>query len=383
MGFYRVVANDVHLYGITNGITISGTVNIPIEYSVSSGDQVSGFAFSINGLPIAGAIPQTNGVSSSLQWDTTAMQNGTYILTPEIDFNTDDPVQGTTITITVSNLVSYPNYFTSVFGQWMWIYAESAIYPANYQLDMYDSNTNYIGSFTGPTSDGVISFIWDLTDGNGTTYSDDTFTGQFTITPTAPDIALFKSPQTGGVNPLANSTTLPPRRWGKETSYSGLGTFVVAFSAVDNNSTKTMKVGYMVLGGPDGTDNGVIGTLGFQGLGPYQLSPGNNYASSAFYMGDSTTRTQLLGYLGDLNSRNFYFFGHGSANSFGGGTGLIPTITSSPKTSEFEKSNGWHGVQWRFWDWILSDVTPCSPANDRICFRRLPLKAPVGFWWCF
>jgi hypothetical protein len=55
---------------------------------------------------------------------------------------------------------------------------------------------------------------------------------------------------------------------------------------------------------------------------------------------------------------------------------------ASPKTSEFEKSNGWHGVQWRFWDWILSDVTPCSPANDRICFRRLPLKAPVGFW-CF
>jgi len=85
----------------------------------------------------------------------------------------------------------------------------------------------------------------------------------------------------------------------------------------------------MVLGGADSTDGGVVGTLSPQGLGPYQLSTGNLYGSSVFYMGDPTTRSQLLSYLGDLSYRNFYFFGHGSPNSFGGGTSLIPTITGN------------------------------------------------------
>jgi hypothetical protein len=259
------------------------------------------------------------------------MPNGTYALTPEIDFSTADPVQGTPITITVSNLVSYPNYFTSVFGDWMWIYAEVAVYPANYQLDMYDSNTNYIGTFADYTPDGVISFTWDLTDGNGYTFPDTTFIGQFTITPTNAQMALHQTKsQARGAKPLAgSSTTVPARRWGKEGSWSGIGNFVVAYSAVDNDSTKTYKVGLMVLGGTDSSDGGAVGSLGFQGLGPYQLSPGNVYGSSAFYMGDSVTRTQLLSYLGDLGYRNFYFFGHGSANSFGGGTSLIPTITAN------------------------------------------------------
>jgi hypothetical protein len=321
-GYYQVVRNGVHLYGISNGSVLSGTLVVPVEYGAASTDQISGFSYSMNGLPAVGLL-QDEVVGPVFKWDTTSVTNGTYAIVPEINFNTDDPVDGASVTVVVSNVLFNPLPITSVFGSQMWILAQSTIFPANFQLDMYDSNTNYLGSFTGSTSDGVISFIWDLTDGQGYTFPDDTFTGQFTITPTGSQMAGREQPQAG------SSITLPPRKWGKEANWSGLGSFVVACSAVDNDSTKFGKVILMVLGGLQSEDGGVVGTLSQQGLGPYVLSPGNVYGSQVFTMTDAGTRSSLLGFLGDLRYRNFYYFGHGSANSFGGGTTLIPSITAS------------------------------------------------------
>ena len=108
------------------------------------------------------------------------MSNGDYTILPEADFVTDDPSSGSAISVTVSNAISFPNYFTSFFGDQMWIYAQVATPDANYEIDMYDDSANYLGSFTGSAdSNGLISFIWDLTDGNGNTYTNAAFSGVF------------------------------------------------------------------------------------------------------------------------------------------------------------------------------------------------------------
>ena len=61
-GFYRVVRNDVHLFGFTNGMVLSGTVNVPVEFSVASADQIAGLTFYSNGSPLIGASAQGYGM---------------------------------------------------------------------------------------------------------------------------------------------------------------------------------------------------------------------------------------------------------------------------------------------------------------------------------
>ena len=63
----------------------------------------------------------------------------------------------------------------------MWVYAET-IPNAAYQLDIYEENNNYLGTFYDyADSGGYVSFLWDLTDGNGHTFDSTNFFGVFTV----------------------------------------------------------------------------------------------------------------------------------------------------------------------------------------------------------
>ena len=83
--------------------------------------------------------------------------------------------------MTVNNAISFPNYFSRVFGSQMWIYA-ATIPNASFSIDMYDENTNYLGTFADyADGSGIISFLWDLTDGSGNTFDSTNFLGVFTV----------------------------------------------------------------------------------------------------------------------------------------------------------------------------------------------------------
>lgn len=325
-GFYRVVRNGIHFVGLTNGMVLSGIVEVPIEMSLSSTDQITGISFYAGESPLIGAAEKNGGSPPwVMEWDTSMVTNGTYAIHAGVNFAGDDSATNSPVTVTVSNLVSFPNYFTRIFGSQMWIYAELAIPQADYEIAMYADETNYIGSFYGSTSDGVISFIWDLTDGGSYTFTNETFRGEFYITPAAASLPSGAGPAPAdGPSPSQPAVNL----WGKEYSWPGIGKFVVAYSAVDNNSTTTYKAQLMVSGGAGGEYGGVTQTLGSYGLGTYELSYGNEQGS-AFLMGDGATKTNLLSFLSDIGFRNFYYFGHGSPCSIGGGTPLIPTITAN------------------------------------------------------
>ncbi|MGH7991222.1 MAG: hypothetical protein ACREDS_13655, partial [Limisphaerales bacterium] len=182
-GFYRVVADGVQMYGITNGMVVSNELITPIEFAVDSTDQVVGVTFyDENTNPIVGATAQSLGGNAwLLVWNTTLLLNGDYTIYAELNFASDNSVVGQPVTVTVDNTISFPNYSAQVFGDQMWIYAQT-IPDASFQLEMYDENTNDLGYFAGNADgNGVISFLWNLVDGEGVTHNDTNFLGVFTV----------------------------------------------------------------------------------------------------------------------------------------------------------------------------------------------------------
>jgi hypothetical protein len=130
--------------------------------------------------------------------------NGNYAVRAELDFETNNAVVSVPVTLTVSNLISFPNSMAQIFGSRMWIYAQT-IPKAAVEIDICDANTNYLGSFF-PVSDtnGVISFLWNLKDANGHSLKNTAFFGEFTVTVPAP------FPGWPAVRPSLRITASPP-----------------------------------------------------------------------------------------------------------------------------------------------------------------------------
>jgi hypothetical protein len=337
-GFYRVVRDGVHIFGLTNGMVLSGSIQQPLEFAVDTTDEISGVTFyDTNGNPLIGA-QATSGPGGGwiLNWNTAKSPNGNIAIQAELDFDNTNPVISVPVTVTVSNLFSFPNYLTQEFGSQMWIYAQT-IPNADVEIDIYDENTNYLGSFY-PVSDsnGLISFIWDLTGGNGST----NFLGVFTVEDSPSVVsqsANIKSVNSGSPNFLAPSTreTLVHKvkaagaspdnssgggavqLWTQEPSWKPNNYWVVGVGDIDSQAADNQLAQDTVIGGLASTTEygGVIGALGSVGA---IMSPGNSVQAASVYIVNSfASRTTLLGYLASLNPRyeNFFWFGHGTETS--------------------------------------------------------------------
>lgn len=344
-GFYRVVRDGVHIYGMTNGVVLSGMMQFPIEFALASTDQIVGVTFyDENNSPIVGASAQGSSNYWTLTWNTPMSFNGDYNIYAEIDFASDSPVISVPVPVTVSNVISLPNYFSQVFGSQMWIYAQT-IPDAAYQIDIYDENTNYLGSFADyADSGGYISFIWDLTDGNGNAFDSTNFYGVFTVDTSSlsslsSKMAGTNEKRTGisdfqsgsvpkktfsslvkakGVSPKAGSSSAQANQlWVKEPKWTPNNNWVVAYGLFSSDTALQEADVNMLTGGPGGEYGGVLGTLDQYGLNG-NLSPGNSAQNgTVFTLQDQNTRTNLLNYLADSRYENFYFFGHGNTSLIG------------------------------------------------------------------
>ena len=352
-GFYRVVQDGVQIYGLTNGMILSNEVITPIEFAVPYTDQIVGVTFyDGNTNPIAGTIAQSAGSNSNvwfMEWNTTMSLNGTYDLYAELDFASNDSVISAPVTVTVNNLISFPNEMAQTFGNQMWIYAQT-IPNANYQLDLYDQNTNYLGSFTG-TSDanGVISFLWNLVDANGNPTSSSTYFGVYTVdtssltnsivtmqTSSASAVPFqiaplqFKTMNPPGASPQGTSPTPANAQyfWSHEPAWSYNGPWVIAYGQFAANGSPLISADQNMLTGGVGSPlqlHGIITVLDPNDTG-LNVSPGNNY-NGIFTVNSGATSGQLLGYLeGNLfggTYRNFWYFGHGNNHEIGDYTGKV------------------------------------------------------------
>jgi len=311
-----------------------------IEIGLDCTDEVVGISFydTNTASALIGASAENIGGNEWLfVWNTTESFNGQYAVCATIDYATSNSVSSQPIAITVNNTISFPNYFSQIYGNQMWVYA-ATITNAAYTLDMYDANTNYLGTFGGNAdSAGTISFLWNLVDDNGNTSDSTNFFGVYTVTTSGTSQVKSKSVhrvansatflassptnktiynKNSGVHPNGSGTNAVSANqlWAKEGAWTPNNNWVVCYASLTGDSTVDQRATYMIVGGAGSPSDygGVLGTLDAYGLNG-NLSPGNNaQAGYVFTLKDDTTRQQLLSYLGTSRYENFYYFGHGN-----------------------------------------------------------------------
>jgi hypothetical protein len=296
-GFYLVVRDGVHCVGLSNNMVVSGMVTIPLEIAVPTNDYITGAVLSVDGAMTPGGAA-TLGPSNlwTFYWDTTAVPNGTHQLSAAVIFSEDsaDVEVTNALTVTVSNLLSFPYYYSQVFGQGlqMWVNAQSAVSNVNWQVWVYNSQTNYLGYFSNYSANGSISFTWDLQSANLT---DPTFRLDYYLFAAATGKSL-----TAAGKPAASKWQIGEAPW----TPSGM---VVACAPVDNSQQDTANVNDMVL---DGVVNICWDRL------PGGLWPSaNTQFGNAWTWGSNGGKADLLAVIPTCNF--LYYFGHGTKYSFG------------------------------------------------------------------
>jgi hypothetical protein len=166
-GFYRVVRDGVHLFGLTNGAVLSGVVKLPIELANGSG-TVSTVSIVENETPIGNSLqitPNINPLSTIL--DTTLLANGVHMISASARWDDTNgglwEAESPAVSVTISNEISFENWMPS-FGETgnTFLFRATSAHPnTDWIVYVYDSNHTYLGYFHGHTDNGDISFYYD------------------------------------------------------------------------------------------------------------------------------------------------------------------------------------------------------------------------------
>lgn len=299
-GFYRVVRNGVHMAPRPTA-TLSGLVSIPIEVGGAGTNAVVGINPRSSYLPMDSAeVVRTSSGVWAMNWQTAFGNNGTHQISLEASLANLTTITNSAVALSVSNRVMLVNPWSRIFGNQLWVDADLSTPVATWELDIYDSQDRYVGTFGDSTTDGAISFIWDLHDPEGNFLDDDFFTGELFITssgaqqhnPTEPDAIV---------------------KWVKERDFPIYRMAVAWADFAPNGPAAQINEKQQLV-----VATAVVDILNAGGLGPYTLSPGNNpHTETAFRMHDKATRDEIVGYLVSQQYRNFYFLGHGSPDFIG------------------------------------------------------------------
>jgi hypothetical protein len=175
-GFYRLVRVGPHLLGITNGMTLSGLWQIPVEAGSPDGQLVT-LTLTENDSPVGEDSIHVSPFELPVPLvtlDTTRMSNGAHDIAAiarwQIGGSTNEESGGffeadcPPVSIVVSNEIFFPDWMP-YFGQLdntLVISAQSAHTDTDWMIDIYGGNAGYIGTFSGHTFDGSIYGWWDL-----------------------------------------------------------------------------------------------------------------------------------------------------------------------------------------------------------------------------
>jgi hypothetical protein len=346
------------------------TFEIPISYNTLT--NIGGLELCVDGdVPSFQELdPATDG-NCLLVWNTTYSSPNLHSI--QAQFNLNGKVQkGATPAPTVLSGMGAMNFFNSgnvmQFDPFYSTYDPSsgailyATLPepeANYSIEIKTISGSHIKTISGSTTDGIIKTNWNLTDDSGNVIADtsDPVKAIFNVT--------LLDPGSG-----TNSQTLSP-----DSNSVSDGNFTVAY-AWDN---ATIALNEMW----DAIENAVVDDLisppesgGSGSFDPYN-STFNTYTWSGDlrgnpgYLSSQTIVTQTNGLydnLTSLDTRNFYFDGHGSRDSIGDssapGTGGIDIDTGvllnrlhnyvSPRTGIIHRG---HPYRFVF-------LNACETAND-------------------
>jgi hypothetical protein len=335
-GFYRIVRDGAHLFGITNGMPLSGVVTIPVEVANPSGSLVN-LSLTENEAPVNGAVSLAAPIGAPLQvtLDTTMMVNGVHQLSASacwMDTNgniweADSPP----VSVNIYNEISFA-YWMPRFGELgntMLIWAQSAHTTATWTIDVYDSSNVYVGTFGGQTdADGNIGGTWNMVGPGGIYHPDPTFT--FIVT-THFDTGSSATPNySGGTTPYSSSMTnmltmssgptpnlagsasaKAPKIWRVTDNWVSPGAWVAA-----------LQHAFDYLSDSDTLYSELTGYVGLAGMGGDAVLPapdgnGNPFALTFQSPGEADAWTSFKSALWDPRARNLVYFGHGGPNNLG------------------------------------------------------------------
>ncbi len=326
---YRVVRHGVSLVGITNGMTLSGTVTIPLEVGLDDG-VLTTVCVEEDGTPIGNSI-KTAPFSSPLQVtiDTTSMSNGVHEISafaswrPSSGLGDGGDTKSEPVTVNVFNPISFPDwmdYFGELYNQ-LSLKVQLGYTNIDWEIDVYGNGTNYIGTFGGHSSDGIIDGYWDLVGPNSVVHTNEIFF-DFAVR-----IPSFPGQQSLLLSQSTNHIESPKRRsYRHPDNWISNGMWVVA----DQNAWE-----YSI-----GGDLLVIAANGFVTFGEtlgLTVRPSERESGESYHIpyenedtaAQTTAWNNLRNALFNPESRNFFYLGHGSPNGIGSGTNTNRFISAS------------------------------------------------------
>jgi hypothetical protein len=331
-GFYRVFHIPNFLINFTN-YTFSDAWFIPVDFAAPDADinYVEDATVLIGGQPANHAELMQYPINGVNYWGVGVyfdeFPNGTnsiQLLTTvrQSDFvNAQTPYivySNAPAAITIGNLITFTNWDDFIWDNGTYTFRAQTVPNVDWEIDIYDWNNNFVNYQTGHSSDGNISWTWNLYDywGNprNNPDSDPGFIPYFTITGN-----LSNSAQTGEAGANANSTTTKPGP-GAMAQRSDVGKWIVTFQDKlyeDGRSNDwTWATQYL----EDGINAIWFAPMQWQiPSAKWAIKFGRTYTAADRSNSWATVRA----YLKDPSYRNFYYFGHGGTNGFGGDMNVV------------------------------------------------------------
>jgi hypothetical protein len=335
-GFYQVVRDGVYfdnltLFNLTNGF-LSNNVNLAFEAGNAADDgtgtnvlgNIECAALLIDGTKFpgdGGVLGAPSGGGWQINMDSAYLENGTHSLQVAVTFINPDNSDGNNVnitrysnpvTITVSNLISYPNWEPEIGEAGVSAYFLQTVFTnVPWSLSIYDVSNNLVQTFTNVTPDGTITAYWNMVDTNGVTRTNADLDPEFSAVATVYDAPTSKS---------------TPKKKQRHHDWPNQGVWVVSyqdffkFEYSDNNymqgsinayaDTAAKYGGYYLYYPQPGQTNDIGQTYPLR----YQKTnhPDTNITGTAIFLDQQLLRE----YLSNTNSRNFFYDGHGNPNSF-------------------------------------------------------------------
>jgi hypothetical protein len=318
-GFYQVVRDGVHVVGLSN--LTSGPLSNTIVLSFEAGNPVGMLQEVyplVDGAPCRGATGLLGPpfYPGTITLDTAFLENGDHTLQLEASWRNPDLDDRNSftftrisdpVTITVSNVIYYPDWEEEM-GEYGFsaYFAKTTCTNADWQIDIYDVRSNLVQALAGHTDDGIIETYWDLVDTNGVIRTNLDLDPEFSAIITVADPVRKPLPKKRPVRPY-------PIHGQWVIAYQDTFSFCASsnsyYEAIYDFGGMASQFGGAVTYFPSSPTNGQSFPLRY----PY-TNPVVNVSAATMLLDDHALRSLLT----ETNSRNFYYNGHGTANTFAG-----------------------------------------------------------------
>ena len=325
-GFYRVFHIPDWLVSF-NGYTFNGPTFIPVDYESPDAptNYIADSTVLINGQTNDYATFMSENVGGYDYWGVgiyfDRLPNGTNTIQLLTKVRQSDTINDSTPfmvfsnaaqTIVIGNSVTFTNWDDLVWNNTNYTFrAQSGTSNVNWEIDIYDVNGNFVNSQTGYSPDGNISWTWDLTDSTGANRgngdNDPDFYPEITLTQASGNVQ-----QDSGVHPNTSGTPSPMPA--VAAPYPSQGGWLVAYMNTFYSDGRTNDVSSWTADMTSGIS--AIAAASAQWPLPTKTFP-IAYGRAYSQTNRDTSWNNLKSWLYYPQYRNFYYFGHGTADSIG------------------------------------------------------------------